>query len=78
MVCEKENRKQGCIDAVFILALDRIHWGPGISGFVILPLSQICPQGDLVNCHFWHVGMPFFTYVYVIQMYCKLTCNVKM
>ena len=25
----------------------------------LLCLSQICPKGDLVICHFWHVGMPF-------------------
>ena len=25
----------------------------------LLCLSQICPKGDLVNCHLWHVGLPF-------------------
>ena len=27
--------------------------------YVSTNLSQICPMGDLVNCNFWHVGVPF-------------------
>ena len=29
--------------------------------------SQICPKGDLVNCHFWHVGVPFLLMLRMIK-----------
>ena len=35
------------------------------------------PKGDLVNLAFSACRYAFFTYVYIIQIYCKLTCNVN-